>query len=98
MTKILLVEDDKSLREIYGVRLLAEGYDIVSAGDGEEALAMAKKIAVAGVPAVVIDTETDFISLGVAQKVAVEMGATYYHLAELSDSAVIHIAQQAANC
>lgn len=35
MTKILLVEDDKSLREIYGVRLLAEGYDIVSAGDGK---------------------------------------------------------------
>ena len=41
MSKILLVEDDKSLREIYGVRLLAEGYDIVSAGDGEEALAVA---------------------------------------------------------
>lgn len=43
MTKILLVEDDKSLREIYGVRLLAEGYDIISAGDGEEALALAIK-------------------------------------------------------
>lgn len=39
----MLVEDDKSLREIYGVRLLAEGYDIISAGDGEEALAMAIK-------------------------------------------------------
>jgi CheY-like chemotaxis protein len=43
MPKIMLVEDDKSLREIYGVRLLAEGYDIVSAGDGEEALVMAIK-------------------------------------------------------
>lgn len=43
MAKILLVEDDKSLREIYGVRLMAEGYEIVSAGDGEEALAMAIK-------------------------------------------------------
>jgi CheY-like chemotaxis protein len=43
MTKILLVEDDKGLREIYGVRLLAEGYDIVSAGDGNEALAVAIK-------------------------------------------------------
>lgn len=42
-TKIMLVEDDKSLREIYGVRLLNEGYDIVSAGDGEEALAIAIK-------------------------------------------------------
>lgn len=39
----MLVEDDKSLREIYGVRLLAEGYDIVSASDGEEALAIAIK-------------------------------------------------------
>jgi len=43
MAKILLVEDDKSLREIYYVRLKAEGYDIVSAGDGEEALAIAIK-------------------------------------------------------
>ena len=43
MTKILLVEDDKSLREIYGVRLQAEGYEITSAGNGEEALALAIK-------------------------------------------------------
>lgn len=42
-TKILLVEDDKSLREIYGIRLYQEGYDIISAGDGEEALALAIK-------------------------------------------------------
>jgi DNA-binding response OmpR family regulator len=41
MIKIMLVEDDKSLREIYSIRLVAEGYNIVSAGDGEEALAMA---------------------------------------------------------
>ena len=41
MTKIMLVEDDKSLREIYSIRLVAEGYNIVSADDGEEALAMA---------------------------------------------------------
>ena len=40
-TKIMLVEDDKSLREIYSIRLVAEGYNIVSAGDGEEALALA---------------------------------------------------------
>lgn len=37
----MLVEDDKSLREIYSIRLVAEGYNIVSAGDGEEALALA---------------------------------------------------------
>lgn len=41
MTKIMLVEDDKALREIYSIRLTAEGYTIVSASDGEEALATA---------------------------------------------------------
>lgn len=41
MAKIMLVEDDKSLREIYSIRLVAEGYEVVSAGDGEEALAIA---------------------------------------------------------
>ena len=39
----MLVEDDNNLREIYEARLLAEGYDIVSAQDGEEALALAVK-------------------------------------------------------
>lgn len=41
--KILLVEDDNNLREIYGARLQAEGYEIVSAPDGENALAIAVK-------------------------------------------------------
>lgn len=43
MAKIMLVEDDNNLREIYEARLLAEGYEIVSAKDGEEALAFAVK-------------------------------------------------------
>ncbi len=43
MAKILLVEDDNNLREIYEARLQAEGYEIVAAQDGEEALAVAKK-------------------------------------------------------
>jgi CheY-like chemotaxis protein len=43
MAKILLVEDDNNLREIYEARLQAEGYEIVSAMDGEEALVVAKK-------------------------------------------------------
>lgn len=41
MSKIMLVEDDDSLREIYSIRLTAEGYAIVTAHDGEEALAVA---------------------------------------------------------
>ncbi|MEI7631975.1 MAG: response regulator [bacterium] len=43
MAKIMLVEDDNNLREIYEARLLAEGYEIVTARDGEEALAVAVK-------------------------------------------------------
>lgn len=43
MAKVMLVEDDNSLREIYEARLAAEGYTIVAAQDGEEALALAVK-------------------------------------------------------
>ncbi|HTH71969.1 MAG TPA: response regulator [Candidatus Pristimantibacillus sp.] len=43
MAKILLVEDDNNLREIYEARLQAEGYEIVAAADGEAALVVAKK-------------------------------------------------------
>lgn len=43
MAKVLLVEDDNNLREIYQARLAAEGYDISSAQDGEEALVVAKQ-------------------------------------------------------
>ena len=41
MSKVMVVEDDASLREIYSIRITADGYDVVSAGDGEEALAVA---------------------------------------------------------
>lgn len=43
MAKLLLVEDDNNLREIYQARLSAEGYDIVAAQNGEEALSVAKQ-------------------------------------------------------
>src|SRR5437868_4527935 len=42
MAKLMLVEDDNNLREIYEARLQAEGYEIVTAKDGEEALVVAK--------------------------------------------------------
>ncbi len=41
MSKVMIAEDDDSLREIYSIRLTAEGYTVVSARDGEEALAVA---------------------------------------------------------
>lgn len=43
MSKVMIVEDDDSLREIYSIRLTAEGYAVISARDGEEALAVAVK-------------------------------------------------------
>ena len=43
MPKVLLVEDDNNLREIFQMRLQAEGYNTVTAGDGEEALVVAVK-------------------------------------------------------
>lgn len=36
--KILIVDDDMTLRELYEERIRAEGYQIVSASDGEEAI------------------------------------------------------------
>ncbi|MBQ8985090.1 response regulator [Candidatus Saccharibacteria bacterium] len=41
MSKVMVVEDDAALREIYSIRITAEGYEVVTAGDGEEALAVA---------------------------------------------------------
>jgi len=40
---ILLVDDDLTLREMYGERLKAEGFEIIQAVNGEEALARAKE-------------------------------------------------------
>src|SRR3990167_3987504 len=42
-SKVLLVEDDMNLREIFEMRLQAEGYTTSVAGDGEEALVVALK-------------------------------------------------------
>lgn len=41
--KILLVDDDVTLHDMYAERLRAEGYNIVSAYDGEEALEKVSK-------------------------------------------------------
>jgi CheY-like chemotaxis protein len=43
MPKVLLVEDDNNLREIFQMRLQAEGYTTVVAADGEEGLGMSMK-------------------------------------------------------
>lgn len=42
--KVLLVEDDVNLRDIYFARFQLEGYDLSVAANGEEALAMTVKV------------------------------------------------------
>src|SRR5690348_12705436 len=41
MTKILLVEDNPSIREMLTRRLVRRGYEVATAGDGEEACRVA---------------------------------------------------------
>ena len=41
--KILLVEDDEALAQLYTMRLTAEGFDVNHAANGEDALSVAVK-------------------------------------------------------
>lgn len=66
--------------------------------DGEtdpvgNALKIAEKIRKARIASVVIDTENDFIKLGIAKKLAHHMGASYYSLNQLSKEQILHIVQ-----
>ena len=66
--------------------VVREGEDPV-----ESAMKLARQIHKAKITSVVIDTETDFIKLGVARQVATEMGANYYKLNQLSKEDILHI-------
>ena len=55
------------------------------------AINIAEKIAKAKITSVVIDTESDFIKLGLAKKVASAMQANYYTLQRLSKENIIRI-------
>lgn len=66
-----------------------------SSKEGEDpvksALDMASKICKAKVTSVVIDTENDFIKLGLAKQLAQKMGANYYSLHNLGQEDILHI-------
>ena len=55
------------------------------------AINIAEKIAKAKITSVVIDTESDFIKLGIAKKLSAAMQANYYTLQRLSKENIIHI-------
>jgi two-component system, OmpR family, response regulator len=44
MTRILIVDDDPHIRELIGLLLRAEGFDVVEAADGVEALARLERV------------------------------------------------------
>ncbi len=77
---LVLVTDGRANRST------TDGGDAVT-----DALKAAGKIRMAGFLSVVIDTETDFVKLGVARSVAREMGASYYRLKDLSDQKILYI-------
>ena len=57
------------------------------------ALKAAELIKKAKIKAAVIDTERDFIKLGIAQQVARAMGASYHPLRKLSQEGVLRIVE-----
>lgn len=60
----------------------------------EEAYRMAEYIAAAQIDAIVIDTEHPSFLRGLAQTLARHLGATYYHLADLGEGALVDLVRQ----
>lgn len=75
--------------------LVTDGRANATEADGGDPVASALKIAErvgkAKITSVVIDTESDFIKLGLAKRIAAAMGANYYTLQRLSKDSIIRI-------
>ena len=92
VTLSLLNKRDKEMEPV--LILLTDGRaNAVTEGDDPvaSALKMAEKIREAKITTLVIDTESGFIKLGLAKKLAAAMGASYYTLQNLSKDDIIHI-------
>lgn len=62
-----------------------------------DALEEAKQIGRRNIPVAVIDTESGFIKLGLAKKLAKAMGASYFQVDKISEDQLLHIWRTAAN-
>lgn len=75
--------------------LVTDGRANATEADGGDpvasALKMAERVGKAKITSVVIDTESDFIKLGLAKRIAAAMGANYYTLQRLSKDSIIRI-------
>lgn len=62
-----------------------------------DAMEEAKRIGRRHLPVAVIDTESGFIKLGLAKKLAKAMGASYFQVDKISEDQLLHIWRTAAN-
>lgn len=60
----------------------------------EEALEISKRIQMAGIQSIVVDTEQDFIKLGIAKDIAKALGARYYKLEDLEGEQLAEAVRQ----
>ena len=92
-TLSMLNKHDSELEPI--LVLVTDGRANATEADGGDpvasALKMAERIGKAKITSVVIDTESDFIKLGLAKRVAAAMGANYYMLQRLTKDSIIRI-------
>lgn len=92
MTLAMLNKKDSELEPILILVTDGRANAIEEGGDPvDSALKMAEKIRKAKITSVVIDTETDFVKLGLAKRIASAMGANYYSLQRLSKDNIIRI-------
>ena len=92
MTLELERRKDKHLDAV--LILVTDGRTNRAGKDGDpvaEALALGAKIRQARIPSVVIDTEQDFVKLGIARELAAAMGAAYYTLKGLTQEKIIRV-------
>ena len=92
-TLFMLNKHDSELEPI--LVLVTDGRANATEADGGDpvasALKMAERVGKAKITSVVIDTESDFIKLGLAKRIAAAMGANYYTLQRLSKDSIIRI-------
>ena len=92
-TLSMLNKHDSELEPI--LVLVTDGRANATEADGGDpvasALKMAERIGKAKITSVVIDTESDFIKLGLAKRIAAAMGANYYTLQRLTKDSIIRI-------
>lgn len=57
----------------------------------EDAMVEARRLSQRNLPIALIDTESGFIKLGLAKKLAKEMNATYFQMDKISEDSLLHI-------